>query len=158
MARIHAGLWTDCKNCNPDWKPKKRDRKDTRPKYMGGEVSVEIAIRRQIAFDLGEEEPNKDEKFALLQKYGAAAARIDRKVTKPKWQEEGVWLNKKAQYDKTVKGLVPRQQVSSQTGNRTPQYTQFPGRAWNSHKNNPRNSSRQSRPNYNPTRTGTPRT
>lgn len=109
MSRVHAGLWTDCKNCNADWKPKKRDRKDVKPKYTSGEVSVDIAIRRQIAAELGEEEPNKDVKFALLQKYGAAAARIDRGVTKPAWQEENIWNQQKAQYDNVVRGLVPRE-------------------------------------------------
>lgn len=148
MSRVHAGLWVDCKNCNPDWEPKKKDRKDVKPKYTSGDVSVDIAIRRQIAFDLGDEEPNKDEKFALLQKYGAAAPRIDRNVSKPDWQEEGVWKSQKGQWDKIVKGLVPRSQsrvILDRNGK--PLARTF----------NPRNSSRQSRPN-NSTRTGTPRT
>ena len=163
MSRVHAGLWTDCKNCNPDWKPKKRDRKDVKPKYTSGQVSVDIAIRRQIAAELGDEEPNKDVKFALLQKYGAAAARIDRNVTKPAWQEEKVWNQQKAQFDKTVKGLVPREvrpSASSQTAKGT-------HHKWATirHKNpqaqarheQKHGSSNKSRSNSNLTRTGTPR-
>ena len=92
--KIHAGLWPDCKNCNSDWKPKKRDRKTT--VRFSGEMSVDIAVRRQVAAELGDVEPSKEHKYALLQKYGAVAARIDRKVTKPMWNEEGanVWNNR----------------------------------------------------------------
>ena len=179
MARIHAGLWTDCKNCNPDWKPKKRDRKDVKPKYTSGQVSVDIAIRRQVAADLGDEEPNKDEKFALLQKYGAAAPRIDRNVTMPTWQEEGVWKSMKGQFDKTVKGLVPREQerrtypargISNSVPNtksnhhkwatirfKNPQaQAKHEQKYWGLKDSNSSRSSRPSRPNSNPTRTGTP--
>lgn len=151
--KIHAGLWTDCKNCNPDWKPKKRDRKDRGVKYMGGEVSVELSVRRQVSAELGDEEPNKDAKFALLQKYGAAAARIDRNVTKPTWQEESVWRAQKGQYDKAVKGLVPREQVKMNrpfpSREPNPQYRRNSQNRWGNR------SSQPTRPNSNPTRTGT---
>ena len=105
--RIHAGLWTSCKNCNPDWKPKRRERKEKRASTI---VTADIAIRRQIAAELGDEEPRSDEKFQLLQKYGVAAARIDRLATKPSWMEETVWQGKKTQWFQLTKGLVPSTQ------------------------------------------------
>ena len=170
MARIHAGLWVDCKNCNSDWKPKKRDRKDRIVRYMGGEVSVDVSIRRQVAAELGDEEPNKDTKYALLQKYGAAAARIDRNVTKPAWQEEQTWKVMKGQFDKTVRGLVPPQQFKSQNshprGTTSNQGQRYPyrgnptldkGKYWGPKDSNSSRSSRPTHQNSNPTRTGTRR-
>ena len=40
--KIHAGLWLDCKNCNSDWKPKKRERKTT--VRFSGEMTLEILM------------------------------------------------------------------------------------------------------------------
>lgn len=71
----------------------------------------DLAVRRQIAFELGPDaEPTSDQKFQLLQKYGVAAARIDRGVTKPKWMTEGRWKTLKAEWFQLTKGLVPKEQ------------------------------------------------
>ena len=154
--KIHAGLWLDCKNCNSDWKPKKRERKTT--VRFSGEMSVEIAVRRQVAAELGDVEPSKEHKYALLQKYGAVAARIDRKVTKPMWNEEGanVWNNRVSQWEKVTRGLVPPQQTK-----RDPQRYPYRGnptldknRRYFGPKDN--NSSRTLHPSYNRTRTEIP--
>jgi hypothetical protein len=178
MSKIHAGLWADCKNCNVDWTPKKRDRREKKVPVFMGDVSLDVSVRKQVAAELGDVEPTKEQKFALLQKYGVAAARIDRKVTKPFWnnEEEKVWNNRLLQFEKATRGLVPRQQErraypsgSSQTEkgsfrqNRQPSLTgqRYPYRG------NPAldrgkyigpkgSNSRQSRPNFNPTRTVTP--
>jgi hypothetical protein len=151
--KVHAGLWLDCKNCNPDWKPKKRDRKDAKPRYSGGEVSVGIAIRRQVAAELGEEEPTAAQKSALNQKYGATDPIIDRRVTKPIWQEESVWMNKKAKYDQAVTGLVPREQTIPRRGNSSSQRRVNRSPVYNPKIQN--DSSRRFPQNSNPTRTGT---
>ncbi len=172
--KIHAGLWLDCKNCNQDWKPKKRERKTT--VRFSGEMSVEIAVRRQVAAELGDVEPSKEHKYALLQKYGAVAARIDRKVTKPMWMEEQTWILKSVQFNKATKGLVPARQErrsypsgSSQGTNNSRQNRQpSPTGQRYPYRGNPAldkgkyfgprdsNSSRTSRPSFNRTRTETP--
>jgi hypothetical protein len=114
MSKVHAGLWADCKNCNADWKPKKKDRREKKvPVNFTGDITLDVSVRRQVAADLGDVEPTKEQKFALLQKYGVVAARIDRKITKPFWntEEEKVWNNRVSQFEKVTRGLVPPQQV-----------------------------------------------
>jgi hypothetical protein len=74
-------------------------------------VSLDVVIRRQVASDLGEDEPQKDERFQLLQKYGVAAPRIDRLMTKPNWMPVAEWKRKLNDWYKLTKGLVAPQQV-----------------------------------------------
>jgi hypothetical protein len=102
-------------------------------------------VRRQVSFELGgpDAEPTKDAKFQILQKYGIAAARIDRGVTKPKWMTEAAWNEKRAQFYKMTTGLVPREQFK-----RTSRYSRVPQR------NRPQDS-RNFRPNSSPTKTAT---
>lgn len=155
--KVHAGLWMDCKNCNTDWKPKKRDRREKRTPVFTVDISVENSVRRQVAAELGDVEPSKEHKYAMLQKYGVVAAKIDRVINKPIWNEEGanVWNNRTFQWGKLTKGLVPAQQVK-----RDPQRYPYRGNpALDKGKYfGPKgsNSSRTSRPSYNRTRTETP--
>lgn len=82
-------------------------------------VPVEVAVRRQVAEEIGEGEPTKDEKYILLQKYGATALRIDRQVTRPKWQTEGIWKRKLNEFIQATRGLVKPQQRPRQNFTRT---------------------------------------
>jgi hypothetical protein len=88
-------------------------------------------VRRQVSFELGgpDAEPTKDQKFQILQKYGIAAARIDRGVTKPKWMTEAAWNEKRAQFYKMTTGLVPREQFkrtqTARYSSRVPQRSNF---------------------------------
>lgn len=102
QAVLHKGLLTECVVCNPPTvAPEKRERRK-----KSGKATLDVTIRRQVAFDLGEEEPQKDERFQLLQKYGVAAPRIDRQVTKPKWMGETEFKRKMNDWFKITKGLV----------------------------------------------------
>ena len=79
--------------------------------------TLDLAVRRQVAYDLGPDaEPSSDEKFQLLQKYGVAAARIDRAVTRPKWMSEGRWKTLRAEWFQLTRNLVPKEQFKRQEG------------------------------------------
>lgn len=105
-AVLHKGLLLDCKVCNPPTETQeKRERRKRR-----GPVSLDMVIRRQVAADLGEDEPQKDERFQLLQKYGVAAPRIDRLVIKPNWMGVVEWKRKQNEWYKATKGMVAPQQ------------------------------------------------
>lgn len=69
-------------------------------------VPLEVAVRRQVAEEIGEAEPTQGEKSTLLQKYGVKPAVIDRLVTKPKWMSESVWRRKLNEWFKMTHGLV----------------------------------------------------
>ena len=106
---VHSGLWIDCKNCNPEFKAKK-DKREKRSRVKG-KVTLEVYVRRQVSEELGEDE-GKDAKFQLLQKYGIAAARIDRQATRPNWMGEAEWKRKQNDWYRATKGLVAPQQQS----------------------------------------------
>ena len=108
--RIHAGKWEDCKTCNPNGKPKKiRFKREEEPVKHEGKMTLDRFVRRTLAEELGEE-PTRDQKFALLQKYGLAAARIDRNVTKPSWKGKKEWNQQMQEWYKLTKNLVPKEQ------------------------------------------------
>jgi hypothetical protein len=69
-------------------------------------VPVEVSIRRQVSEDIGDDEPTKDEKYVLLQKYGVVAPKIDRLVTKPTWMGVSEWNHKQNEWFRATKGLV----------------------------------------------------
>lgn len=69
-------------------------------------VPVEVSIRRQLSGEIGDDEPTKDQKFVLLQKYGVTAPRIDRLVTKPNWMGVAEWKRKQNDWFKATKGMV----------------------------------------------------
>lgn len=110
--KIHSGSWLECKVCphSAEELAQKREKKERtfRRKRMAA-ATVDLAVRRQVAYELGPDaEPTSEEKFQILQKFGVAAARIDRAVTKPKWMTEGLWRTKQAEFKQATRGLVPR--------------------------------------------------
>lgn len=106
-AVLHKGLLAECKVCDSTTKTQQKRERKARGKTS---VSLDVVIRRQVAFDLGEDEPQKDERFQLLQKYGVAAPRIDRLMTKPNWMGVAEWKRKLNDWYKSTKGLVVPQQ------------------------------------------------
>lgn len=89
-----------------DMPPIKKARKKAKKHHTTNNVPVEVSIRRQLSVELGDDEPSKDEKFSLLQKYGVTAPRIDRLVTKPNWMGVAEWKRKQNDWFKSTKGLV----------------------------------------------------
>jgi hypothetical protein len=89
-----------------DMPPIKKVRKTKKKHHTTNNVPVEVSIRRQLSAELGDDEPSKDEKFSLLQKYGVTAPRIDRLVTKPNWMGVAEWKRKQNDWFKATKGLV----------------------------------------------------
>jgi hypothetical protein len=127
-------------------------------------MTLDIAMRKQVALELGEEETTKDQRYVLLQKYGVVSPKIDRLVTKPSWMGEVEWKRKMNEWYKATKGLVtPTKFVgrrdfvpstpSTPTGNPRPNH-----RSWREVKREMRFKDHQrdmriSRPNSGPTRT-----
>jgi len=114
--KIHKGLWLECKVCphtEEELKAKreKRERPSFRRKRLSA-ATADIAVRRQVAYELGgpDAEPTSEQKFQMLQKYGIAAPRIDRAITKPKWMSDGLWRTKRAEFYQATKNLVPKEQ------------------------------------------------
>lgn len=105
-AVLHKGLLRDCKVCNSSTET--QERREHRKRR--GPVSLDMVIRRQIATDLGEDEPRKDERFQLLQKYGVATPRIDRLVTRPSWMPIAEFKRKLNDWYKNTKGMIQPQQ------------------------------------------------
>lgn len=79
-------------------------------KKKRGAMTLEVNVKRQLSAEIGEDELPQGEKFILLQKYGVAAPRIDRLVTKPTWMEERLWRQKNNDWMRATKGLVPARQ------------------------------------------------
>lgn len=158
-AKIHAGLWLECKVCphtadELQQKREKRERLTFRHKQTA--ATADIAVRRAVAYELGPDaEPTSEQKFQILQKYGVATPRIDRAVTKPSWMGERTWKILKLEFHQATKGLVPREQFKktfrnpmSNTGTeirhpRNPQYQR-------SNPGNPRNSQPRNSQNFRP--------
>src|SRR5882672_6829446 len=91
--KIHAGPMAACRVCTPEQKPKRR--KDLKPKFeaiVGQDVVS--ALKRQLNEEVGDDELNQLQQFALLQKFGAVAVRVERKLTKPSWLEEQTWKSR----------------------------------------------------------------
>ena len=114
--KIHKGLWLECKvypHTEEELKAKreKRERPSFKRKRLSA-ATADIAVRRQVAYELGgpDAEPTSEQKFQMLQKYGIAAPRIDRAVTKPKWMSDGLWRTKRAEFYQATKNLVPKEQ------------------------------------------------
>ena len=167
--KVHKGAWIDCRVCphNAEELALKREKRERVFKHKRlTAATVDLAVRRQVAYELGPDaEPTSEQKFQILQKYGVAAPRIDRAVTKPKWMSEGKWRTLKAEFYQASKGLVPKEQFK-----RTPRpelgTLNKPVRPWNQmskqeqesqqrrqHRSYPQRNSSGSRPNSDPTRT-----
>ena len=114
--KIHKGLWLECKVCpHTEEELKAKREKRERPSFKRKRLSAataDIAVRRQVAYELGgpDAEPTSEQKFQMLQKYGVAAARIDRAITKPSWMGERQWRLLKQEFYIATKGLVPKEQ------------------------------------------------
>lgn len=108
---VRKGKWIDSPE-NPERNKRRQDRRDRRePKVTRVRVTnMEGHLRRAMAEEVGEAELSRDHRFALLQKFGLAAPRIDRKVTKPRWIGERQWNQQMNEWYKATKGLVPQSQ------------------------------------------------
>lgn len=165
--------------------PIKKPRKPRAKKHHTTKnVPVEVSIRRQLSEELGDDEPTKEQKFVLLQKYGVTAPRIDRLATKPSFMGAAEWKSKQNIWFKATKGLVsssqrPRSNYRPTSNSQQPhlpqkhvqyQHPLIPPRnfatkplvvkPWSQIKHkNPRHqsSTNPSRPNSVPTQTVTPR-
>lgn len=89
-------------------------------KKKRGAMTLEVNVKRQLSAEIGEDELPQGEKFILLQKYGVAAPRIDRLVTKPTWMEERLWRQKNNDWMRATKGLVPARQQPRKPFSNTP--------------------------------------
>ena len=108
---IHKGLWATCRVCNPA--SVNTEKRKWRKAKVTGSTTADVYVRRQVAAELGEDEPTKEEKFSLLQKYGVTPPRIDRRVTKPHWKSETEWKRQLAEFYKATKGLVPQTSMNA---------------------------------------------
>lgn len=91
---------------------KKTKKRVAKRHFTTKNVPVETSVRRQVAEEIGEAEPTRDQKYVLLQKYGVVAPRIDRGISKPKWMGVSEWQRKLSEWFKMTKGLVKPQQRS----------------------------------------------
>ncbi len=154
--QIHRGSWLECKMCHHTdeelhWRREKKDRVLRHKRIAAG--TPDLAVRRQVAFELGPDaEPTSDQKFQLLQKFGVAAARIDRAITRPKWMTEGRWKTLKAEWFQLTKNLVPKEQFK-----RTPRPVmskqEQESQQRRQHHSYPQRNSSDSRQSYAPART-----
>ena len=103
---IHKSLLAECVVCNPE--KQRREKRERRKK--SGVVTLDVAVKRQLSAEIGEEEITAGKKFILLQKYGVAAPRIDRLVTKPTWMDERLWRQKQNDWMRATKGLAVAKQ------------------------------------------------
>lgn len=101
-AVLHKGDLATCVVCNPELK----DKQEKRRRKQRTEVTADLYVRRQVAAEIGEDEPTKEERSALLQKYGVTAPRIDRQITRPKWMGVVEWKRMMHDWYKATKGLV----------------------------------------------------
>lgn len=151
---------------------KKFHKRVTKKHHTTKNVPVEVSVRRQVSEELGDDEPTKDEKFVLLQKYGVTAPRIDRFVTKPSWMGVAEWKRKQNDWFKATKGLVgssqrPRSNYRPQP-NSHQQHSQPTTRPWRKirfknpaaqqrhQQDNRLRGTRESLPNSGPMQTATP--
>lgn len=107
MTKIHKGLMVECSLCSPD---STESRKKSRVRKPKSPATLDIATRRQVALELGEDEPTKDQKYVLLQKFGVVSPKIDRLVTKPSWMSVTEFKRKQNEWYKNTRGMVQPQQ------------------------------------------------
>ena len=126
-ASQRKGPWADSPS-NPDRRKKRYDRKN--PKVAKKVNTLEGVLRRMIVEEVGDAEITKEQNFALLQKFGLAAPRIDRKVNKPLWLGEKEWNRALNEFYKATKNLVPavQQKSSRPTGRGVIRRLNYPNR------------------------------
>jgi hypothetical protein len=141
-----------CRVCNPDLKDADNRKRNWKPK---GEVTLDLYVRRQVSQELGEDEPTKDQRFVLLQKYGVTAPRIDRQITRPKWMKGAEWKRKMNEWYKATKGLVAQTPPARRPTARPWKDIKFKNpQAQQRHEQRQRDT-RTPRRNFGPTRTAT---
>jgi hypothetical protein len=155
-AVLHKGLQAKCPVCRPD--AEKRERRFRTVKRTG-QVTTEVAVRRQVDAELGEDAPPLAVGM-MRQKYGTTPARIDKKILLPKWKlkwladkmsvnstgtVEAAWQKKQIEWQKSIpKFMIPRYQQKRDSLN-IPATVTYPKRY----------QDRNYRPNSNQTRTET---
>lgn len=91
--------------------PAKKLKKRARRKFVPTRgIPAEVSVRRQVAEEIGDAEPTRDQKYILLQKYGAVVTVVDRRVTKPNWMSISTWKRKLNEWFAITKGVVKPQQ------------------------------------------------
>lgn len=110
--KFHAGKQAECQICNPEV-ARKRERRD-KPKR---DMTLEVFLRRAVAQEMGDAEVTREQRLALLDKYGVSAPRIDRNIKRPYWVEEKAWMQRKIQWFTMTKGLVPATQQRKSPSN-----------------------------------------
>jgi len=95
-----------------DLAPKKKAKRQTVKKFHSTKgVPLDVTLRRQVAAELGEDEPtDKNKRYILLQKYGVVTPKIDRLVTKPAFMSEAEWKRKSNEWYQATKGMIQPQQ------------------------------------------------
>ena len=93
-----------------DLAPKKRVKRAKKKFHSTKGATLDIALRRQVAADLGEDEPTKDQRYVLLQKFGVVSPKIDRLATKPNWMSIAEWKRKQNEWYKATRGMIQPQQ------------------------------------------------
>ena len=92
-----------------DLAPKKREKR-TKKFHSTKGATLDIALRRQVAAELGEEEPTKDQRYILLQKFGVISPKIDRLMTRPSWMSVAEFKRKSNEWYQATRGMVQPQQ------------------------------------------------
>ena len=105
MKKVHAGTMATCKVCTPEQKPKRR--KEAKAKFQATTgQDIISALKKQLNDEVGDAELTQPQQFALLQKFGAVAVRVERKMEKPEWLEEATWKSRINQWIEITKGTI----------------------------------------------------
>jgi hypothetical protein len=122
-------------------------------------ASLDILLRRQVTVEMDTEEPNKDTRYSLFQKYGIVTPKIDRLATKPFFMSEAEWKRKQNEFYQMTKGLVAPQQQKRSFRPTYPSSTPQPSPRTNNPKGrtypSPVKGTTTFRPNYDQTPTAT---
>jgi hypothetical protein len=133
--KIHAGLMRDCKTCTPEQKPKYKRELKTKFMKSSGHQDVVTALKQQIREEVGDDELTLPQQFALLQKFGANAVQIERKMSKPAWIGEQEWKSRINQWIDMTTGCK-----IAGTQHRKPFHPKLPNKHLR-YQNNPRHQS-----------------
>lgn len=123
--KVRKGKWADSPQ-NPERRDRRKNpiREEREPKRERRVKDLSGVLRRDMSEEVGESELSKEHRFALLQKYGIVAAKIDRKVVRPSWKNEKQFNQELNDWYRATKGLVPAVQVAKKfTPTRKPVFT-----------------------------------
>jgi hypothetical protein len=123
-----------------DLAPKRKARVFKKRFYSNKGVSVETAARRQAAAEAAAENPlPKDQKDAILMKFGVKPAVVERNIKMPFWKAdtifqlserktEVVWDHRMQDWYKETKNMIPQQQRSQRSNSGRGYTTSRPAR------------------------------